>query len=194
MKKKKISGEEFSKNMLYYMATKNMSAGQVRKLTGINAPTFSNYVSGTRVPRLENLNLLARALGISVDDLTKVSVTEAKEYDLDTSVYLDKLQSQVNTIVDKTYRLKDVKLRRAILEEYSKLISTFTEFVDKSLYYEIFDDAGTSAVRKIMSGEFDLTTEETQALNESNSIDSTVLKLTRDVSQLRQNIAYNVYK
>ena len=59
----------FSKNLRHYMARAGKSQIDIINDLGINKSSISTWVNGTRLPRMDKVELLARYLGIKRSDL-----------------------------------------------------------------------------------------------------------------------------
>lgn len=68
-----ITAEEFKKDAYLRMYTimrhQGLSYEDLAKRTGISSGTISNYVNGRTSPTLDNLFLIAKALGCGLEDL-----------------------------------------------------------------------------------------------------------------------------
>jgi len=59
----------FSKNLRYYMNLKSKTQIDIINDLDINKSSISSWVNGTRLPRMDKVEMLARYLGISRSDL-----------------------------------------------------------------------------------------------------------------------------
>jgi len=59
----------FSRNLRYYMDQAGKSQIDIINDLGINKSSISTWVNGTRLPRMDSVELLARYLGIKRSDL-----------------------------------------------------------------------------------------------------------------------------
>ena len=63
--------QKFGKNMKKIREAKGMSQGDIYRATKIERAYISNLEAGKQNPTLETMEKIARALGVSVSDLTK---------------------------------------------------------------------------------------------------------------------------
>ncbi len=63
--------QKFGKNMKQIREAKGMSQGDIYRATKIERAYISNLEAGKQNPTLETMEKIARALGVSVSDLTK---------------------------------------------------------------------------------------------------------------------------
>lgn len=66
----------FSKNLRHYMALNNKTQIDIINDLGINKSAISTWCNGTRLPRMDKVDLLAKYLGISRSDL----IEDKKEF------------------------------------------------------------------------------------------------------------------
>ena len=59
----------FSKNLRYYMSQEGKTQIDIVNDLGINKSSISSWVNGTRLPRMDKIEMLAQYLGISRTDL-----------------------------------------------------------------------------------------------------------------------------
>lgn len=59
----------FSRNLRYYMSQAGKSQIDIINDLGINKSSISTWVNGTRLPRMDSVELLAQYLGIKRSDL-----------------------------------------------------------------------------------------------------------------------------
>jgi len=71
----------FSKNLRYYMNLKRKTQIDIINDLDINKSSISSWVNGTRLPRMDKVEMLARYLGISRSDL--IEERPAAEKDID---------------------------------------------------------------------------------------------------------------
>lgn len=71
----------FSKNLRYYMNLKDKTQIDIINDLDINKSSISSWVNGTRLPRMDKVEMLARYLGISRSDL--IEERPAAEKDID---------------------------------------------------------------------------------------------------------------
>ncbi len=63
--------QKFGQNMKRIREAKKMSQGDIYRATKIERAYISNLEAGKQNPTLETMEKIARALGVSVSDLTK---------------------------------------------------------------------------------------------------------------------------
>lgn len=61
--------ELFTTKIRKTMRVKHFTQSDMQQLTGIPQTTLSNYLSGKTMPPIDKLRLIARALGVSVNEL-----------------------------------------------------------------------------------------------------------------------------
>lgn len=66
----------FSKNLRYYMSLNNKEQIDLINDLGLNKSAVSTWFNGTRLPRMDKVNLLAEYLGISRSDLIEARSSE----------------------------------------------------------------------------------------------------------------------
>lgn len=74
---------QFNERVRKYMDKNGYSQKQLSKLSGITEASMSKYLSGERTPRIDVVVSLAKALGISVDELIGDDEKLAGEFDFD---------------------------------------------------------------------------------------------------------------
>ena len=66
----------FSKNLRYYMSLNNKEQIDLINDLGLNKSAVSTWCNGTRLPRMDKVNMLAEYLGISRSDLIEARSSE----------------------------------------------------------------------------------------------------------------------
>lgn len=66
----------FSKNLRYYMSLNNKDQIDLINDLGLNKSAVSTWCNGTRLPRMDKVNLLAEYFGISRSDLIEAHSSE----------------------------------------------------------------------------------------------------------------------
>ena len=66
----------FSKNLKFYMAQQNKTQMDIIKDLNINKSAISSWVNGTRLPRMDKVDLLAKYFGIKRSDLIEKKITK----------------------------------------------------------------------------------------------------------------------
>lgn len=64
----------FAKNLKEIMTTKKISGARLARETGYSKAAISQYMNGINVPSPERIEAIAGVLGVSVEELTAVSV------------------------------------------------------------------------------------------------------------------------
>ncbi len=100
------------KELLYL---KRMSQSDLARKAGINVQVVSNWITGFRKPKLENLQKLAKALDTTVEDL----LTEPKKKSVLTSqeIIVEKMKILEKKLEIKDEEIKNLKERISFLEE-----------------------------------------------------------------------------
>lgn len=75
----------FSKNLRYYMSVNNKEQIDLINDLGFNKSAVSTWCNGTRLPRMDKVDALAKYFGISRSDL----IEEKNNSSEDTSYYFD---------------------------------------------------------------------------------------------------------
>jgi transcriptional regulator with XRE-family HTH domain len=70
--------ETFGKQLQRVRQAANLSQAKLAKAAGIPVGTLRNLEQGRRIPRLDTAMKLARALGVSIDELTGDGGAEEK--------------------------------------------------------------------------------------------------------------------
>lgn len=66
----------FSKNLRYYMSLNNKEQIDLINDLGLNKSAVSTWCNGTRLPRMDKVNMLAEYLGVSRSDLIEARSSE----------------------------------------------------------------------------------------------------------------------
>ena len=61
----------FSDNLKRFLAEQNRKPIDLAKITGIHKATISGYLNGRCIPKMDNLAKIAKALNISITDLSE---------------------------------------------------------------------------------------------------------------------------
>lgn len=67
--KENFHGDEIRTRIIDLLKEKNMSQGELAKITGVTQSTISRYVCGKRFPDIESVIKMAGALGVTTDYL-----------------------------------------------------------------------------------------------------------------------------
>lgn len=80
---KEWSKQVFSKNLRKYMADSGKTQKELADVIGVSAPTFNEWISGKKFPRIDKIQKLADYFGILKSDLIEEKLTPEKEKDND---------------------------------------------------------------------------------------------------------------
>ena len=80
---KEWSRQVFSRNLRKYIADSGKTQKELADISGVSAPTFNEWVSGKKFPRIDKIQKLADCFGILKSDLIEEKLTEEKEKDND---------------------------------------------------------------------------------------------------------------
>lgn len=80
---KEWSKQVFSKNLRKYMADSGKTQKELADAIGVSAPTFNEWISGKKFPRIDKIQKLADYFGILKSDLIEEKLTPEKEKDND---------------------------------------------------------------------------------------------------------------
>lgn len=80
---KEWSRQVFSKNLRKYMADSGKTQKELADAIGVSAPTFNEWISGKKFPRIDKIQKLADYFGILKSDLIEEKLTPEKEKDND---------------------------------------------------------------------------------------------------------------
>lgn len=71
----------FSKNLNYYMTLRNKTQSDIINDLDINKSAISSWVNGTRMPRMDKIELLANYLHINISDLIQNNVEDSDYFE-----------------------------------------------------------------------------------------------------------------
>lgn len=74
---KEWSKQVFSRNLSRYIADSGKTQKELADIIGVSAPTFNEWVSGKKFPRIDKIQKLADYFGILKSDLIEEKVTDA---------------------------------------------------------------------------------------------------------------------
>lgn len=97
--------EVFSKNLQKHMALNGKSRKEVCQALGYSYFTFSDWVNGKKMPRMDKVEQLANYFGIKISDL----VEETKK---EQPIVLDGLSQKQKAFIDKVMQMSDAELDR----------------------------------------------------------------------------------
>lgn len=98
-----------SRNILILRKNKFLTQQELADLVGVKKQDISAWEKGKHKPRQENLDSLAKALGVTVSDLFAENLTlveENKEQYGDP--YIDSLKDQIQILKDQVKLLSDI--------------------------------------------------------------------------------------
>lgn len=105
--------EVFSKNLQKHMALNGKSRKEVCQALGYSYFTFSDWVNGKKMPRMDKVEQLANYFGIKKSDLIEETKKEQPtEY--------DGLPEKKKAFIDKVMQMSDAELDR--LEQILSLV------------------------------------------------------------------------
>lgn len=76
---KEWSRQVFSRNLRKYIADSGKTQKELADIIGVSAPTFNEWVSGKKFPRIDKIQKLADCFGILKSDLIEEKLTVEKE-------------------------------------------------------------------------------------------------------------------
>jgi repressor LexA len=103
----------FSKNLQMYMALNGKSRKEVCQALGYSYFTFSDWINGKKMPRMDKVEQLANYFGIKKSDL----IEETKK---EQPVVIDGLSEKKKAFIDKVMQMSDTELDR--LEQILSLV------------------------------------------------------------------------
>ena len=97
--------EVFSNNLQKYMALNGKSRKEVCQALGYSYFTFSDWVNGKKMPRMDKVEQLASYFGVKISDLVEEQKKEQPtEY--------DGLSEKKKAFIDKVMQMSDAELDR----------------------------------------------------------------------------------
>jgi transcriptional regulator with XRE-family HTH domain len=96
--------EVFSKNLQKYMALNGKSRKEVCQALGYSYFTFSDWINGKKMPRMDKVEQLANYFGILKSDLIEDKKEQPTEY--------DRLSEKQKAFIDKVKQMSDADLDR----------------------------------------------------------------------------------
>lgn len=97
--------EVFSKNLQKYMALNGKSRKEVCQALGYSYFTFSDWINGKKMPRMDKVEQLANYFGIKKSDL----IEEVKK---EQPTEFDGLSDKKKAFIDKVMQMSDAELDR----------------------------------------------------------------------------------
>jgi transcriptional regulator with XRE-family HTH domain len=80
---KEWSKQVFARNLRKYIADSGKTQKELADVIGVSAPTFNEWISGKKFPRIDKIQKLADYFGILKSDLIEEKLTPEKEKDND---------------------------------------------------------------------------------------------------------------
>lgn len=97
--------EVFSRNLQRYMALNGKSRKEVCEALGYSYFTFSDWINGKKMPRMDKVEQLANYFGIKKSDL----IEETKK---EQPTGTDRLSEKQKAFIDKVMQMSDAELDR----------------------------------------------------------------------------------
>lgn len=116
----------FSKNLKYQMDLNNKSRQDISDALGISYFTITSWVNGSKYPRMNKVEQLAKYFGISISDLVEKKMTEEKEKDNDTLANIIvrmRTDKKFSSVVESIYNMEPSKL-----DAVSQMLETLKAF------------------------------------------------------------------
>lgn len=66
----------FSNNLCYYLQLNDKTQSDLVKFIGISSSTVSNWCTGKKIPRIENMLIIAKWLGVQIGDFLQEKNTK----------------------------------------------------------------------------------------------------------------------
>ena len=95
----------FARNLKKYMALNGKSRKEICEALGYSYFTFSDWVTGKKMPRMDKVEQLANYFGIKKSDLIEETKKEQPTED-------DGLSEKKKAFIDKVMRMSDAELDR----------------------------------------------------------------------------------
>ena len=122
---KEWSKQVFSKNLRTYMEQAGKTQKEVADVVGVAAPTFNEWLSGKKFPRIDKIQKLADYFGILKSDLIEEKMTEEKEKDNDILAEIIvrmRMDQEFMSLVESIYLLDSDKIQgvKQLLQAFAK--------------------------------------------------------------------------
>ena len=127
----KFNEMEMSEKIKYFRKLRDMTQKELSEASGIELGQHKKYETGYRLPKIEQLQIIANALGISVQVLTGFEVKTAG----DVMALLQKLETTAGLKIsgrknkDGSYRPSSIKMSFEN-EHLLEVIATYLQFKD----------------------------------------------------------------
>lgn len=122
---KEWSKRVFAQNLQKYIAEAGKTQKEIADIIGVSAPTFNEWVSGKKFPRIDKIQRLADYFGILKSDLIEEKMTEEKEKDNDLLadiIVRMRMDSEFKSLVESLYLLDSDKIQgvKQLLQAFTK--------------------------------------------------------------------------
>lgn len=122
---KEWSRKVFSQNLQRYIAESGKTQKELSDIIGVSAPTFNEWVSGKKFPRIDKIQKLADYFGVLKSDLIEEKMTEEKEKDneiLADIIVRMRMDDEFRSLVESIYLLDSDKIQgvKQLLQAFSK--------------------------------------------------------------------------
>lgn len=122
---KEWSRRVFSQNLQRYIAESGKTQKELSDIIGVSAPTFNEWVSGKKFPRIDKIQKLADYFGILKSDLIEEKMTEEKEKDneiLAEIIVRMRMDEEFKSLVESLYLLDSDKIQgvKQLLNAFAK--------------------------------------------------------------------------
>lgn len=122
---KEWSKQVFSKNLRKYMEQAGKTQKEVADVVGVAPPTFNEWLSGKKFPRIDKIQKLADYFGILKSDLIEEKMTEEKEKDneiLAEIIVRMRMDDEFRSLVESIYLLDSDKIQgvKQLLQAFAK--------------------------------------------------------------------------
>lgn len=122
---KEWSKRVFALNLQRYIAEAGKTQKEIADAIGVSAPTFNEWVSGKKFPRIDKIQRLADYFGVLKSDLIEEKMTEEKEKDNDLLadiIVRMRMDSDFRSLVASIYLLDRDKIQGV-----AQLLQAFTK-------------------------------------------------------------------
>ena len=116
----------FSRNLRHQMELHNRSRQDISDALGISYFTVTSWVNGSKYPRMNKVEQLAKYFGILISDLVEEKVTEEKEKDnaiLANIIVRMRTDEKFSSVVESIYNMEPSKL-----DAVSQMLETLKAF------------------------------------------------------------------
>lgn len=122
---KEWSKRVFAQNLQRYIAEAGKTQKEIADIIGVSAPTFNEWVSGKKFPRIDKIQKLADYFGILKSDLIEEKMTEEKEKDneiLAEIIVRMRMDDEFKSLVESLYLLDADKIQgvKQLLQAFAK--------------------------------------------------------------------------